>query len=246
MYLAAVLVAVSVATLSYSPSGKGSTSRAGLAAFLMLACCLIFGLTDIFIKRALAYVDSYGFLVYYNALVAVCVLPVVPWLRRRGVPATIGRTDLLAVGLAACFLIAATLLFIRSFALAEGIILPNILVSTRGVFIVVLTALVGMHRHTALDIQSKRVFILRLAASALLVFSIWLALREPAESHPTHPEQTAQEHAARSLPLSPWHPGHGRRRGPVSAPVAAQGPTEGNAMRARPGMPKSRLRTPLA
>jgi drug/metabolite transporter (DMT)-like permease len=177
MYLAAVLVAVSVAALSYSPAHAQSTNRAGLAAFLMLTCCLIFALTDIFIKRALRHVDSYNFLVYYNALVAVAVLPVLPWLRRRRVPTAIRKLDFLAILLAAVFLIAATLLFVQSFTLAQGIILPNILVSTRGVFIVVLTAVAGLREHTALDVQSRWVFMLRLAASGLLVFSIWLALR---------------------------------------------------------------------
>jgi drug/metabolite transporter (DMT)-like permease len=168
-----------VAALSYSPSHPShapGTNKAALAAFLMLTCCLIFALTDIFIKRALQHVDSYNFLVYYNALVAVAVLPVIPWLRRKRAAMAIRRSDLAAIVLAAVFLITATLLFVHSFNLAHNVILPNILVSTRGVFIVVLTAIAGLRAHTALDIQSRWVFMLRLGASALLIFSIWLAL----------------------------------------------------------------------
>jgi drug/metabolite transporter (DMT)-like permease len=177
IYLAALLVAISIAALSYSPRHAQGPSHAGLAAVLMLACCLIFGLTDIFIKRALAHVDASNFLVYYNALVAVGTLPVLALLRYRKQPLGVTRGDLGLLFLAAGFLMAATLLFVKSFNLADNVVVPNILVSTRGVFIVLLTAAASAHSSTRLDAQSRWIFLLRLAASSLLIFAIWLALR---------------------------------------------------------------------
>ncbi|HUT58574.1 MAG TPA: EamA family transporter [Phycisphaerae bacterium] len=177
IYIAAVLVAVAVGALSYSPS-KGRPGGVALKPMgLMLACCVVFGLTDIYIKRSLRYVDPYSFMVYYNALVAVGSLIAIPFLWKQGVSLRVERHSLLITLLAAAFLVAATLMFVVSFELAGGVVVPNILMSTRGVFIVLISAWMSSRSHMALDRQSRRIYLLRFAASVLIVFSVWLALR---------------------------------------------------------------------
>ena len=66
VYIAAVLVAISIAILSYSPSKSGSIKFPLKPIVLMTICCIIFGFTDILIKRSLVYLDSYNFMIYYN------------------------------------------------------------------------------------------------------------------------------------------------------------------------------------
>jgi drug/metabolite transporter (DMT)-like permease len=66
VYIAVVLVAISIAILTYSPSKGGSSKFPLKPIVLMTACSIIFGFTDIYIKRALVYVDSYNFMIYYN------------------------------------------------------------------------------------------------------------------------------------------------------------------------------------
>jgi len=177
IYLAALLVAVAVAALGYSPSKSRPSGGILKPMLLMLGCSLVFACTDVYIKRSLAFVDPYSFMVYYNALVAVGALLAIPHLRRRAVPLRVERGDVLLTLLAAAFLLTATLLFVISFRLADGVVVPNILMSSRGVFIVLFTALAGHRGSTALDVQSRWVYALRLAASVLIMVAIWLALQ---------------------------------------------------------------------
>ena len=65
VYIAVVLVAIAIAVLGYSPSKSGSSKFPLKPVVLMTACSVIFGFTDIFIKRALSYVDSFNFMIYY-------------------------------------------------------------------------------------------------------------------------------------------------------------------------------------
>lgn len=184
IYLAAGLVAGAVAALSYSPSkesAKAGVPRLGLSrlagpAALMLAACVVFAFTDIYIKRSLEFVDPYSFMVYYNALVAVGSLLVIPQLRKSGVSLRVSRGNLLIALLAAAFLVAATSLFVVSFDLAKGVVVPNILMSTRGVFIVLLSAAMNSRKRFSLDRQNRWVYLLRLVASAAIIFAVWLAL----------------------------------------------------------------------
>ena len=177
IYLAALLVAVAVAALGYSPSKSRPSGGILKPMLLMLGCSVVFACTDVYIKRSLAFVDPYSFMVYYNGLVAAGALLVIPHLKRRGVSLRLGRSDVLLMLVAAACLVTATVLFVVSFRLADGIVVPNILMSSRGVFIVLFTAAAGYRGSTALDVQSRWVYLLRFAASILILFAIWLALR---------------------------------------------------------------------
>jgi len=176
IYAAALLVAIAVAALGYSPS-EGRPGRFALRpAGLMMACCLVFACTDVYIKRSLAFVDSFSFMVHYNALVALGSLLAVPYLRKKGVPLRLTPGDAAMTLVTAALLVTATMLFVLSFKLADGVVIPNILMSSRGVFIVLFSALAGYRTSTALDVQSRWVFVLRLGAAVLIVFAIWLAM----------------------------------------------------------------------
>ena len=60
--------------------------------------------------------------------------------------------------------------------MSSGVVIPNILQSTRGIFIVLISAVLTHRGSTMLETQSKNVYMLRLAASLLIVVSIWIAL----------------------------------------------------------------------
>jgi hypothetical protein len=60
--------------------------------------------------------------------------------------------------------------------MGNGVLIPNILQSTRGIFIVLISALLTRRGSTALETQSGKVYMLRLAASFLIIISIWIAL----------------------------------------------------------------------
>ena len=47
---------------------------------------MVFGFTDIYIKRTLVYLDSYNFMIYYNLIVGILALGVIPYLRKKGIP----------------------------------------------------------------------------------------------------------------------------------------------------------------
>jgi drug/metabolite transporter (DMT)-like permease len=175
VYSAALLVAVSIAVLSYSPSQSGG--RFPLKpVLLMTACSLIFGFTDICIKQTLVYLDFYNFMIDYNLIVGVLSLGVIPYIRGKGMSLALKGTDLRLCLFAAVSLVAATLLFAVLLKLCSGVVIPNILQSTRGIFIVLISALLTHRGSTVLETQSRKVYMLRLAAAVLIIVSIWIAL----------------------------------------------------------------------
>ena len=72
-------------------------------------------------------------------------------------------------------LIATTLLFTVMLKMSSGVVIPNILQSTRGIFIVLISAILTHRGSTMLETQSKKIYGLRLAASVLIAVSIWIA-----------------------------------------------------------------------
>jgi drug/metabolite transporter (DMT)-like permease len=175
-YLAVLLVAVSVGLLSYSPSPASRTSFPLKPITFMLASCLIFAFTDIYIKRSLAFLDAYSFMVYYNLIVGVLALAIVPFLKKKRVTLVLKKQDAIVCLLASVALVAATLLFVVMFNLAHGVVIPNILMSTRGLFIVLITAALTFTGSTHLEKQSFGVYAVRFVASLLIVASIWISL----------------------------------------------------------------------
>ena len=176
VYIAAVLVAISIAILGYSPSKSGSSKFPLKPIVLMTSCCVIFGFTDIYIKRSLVYLDSYNFIIYYNFIVGVLSLCVIPYIRKKKVSLVLKGMDLQLSFYSAVSLVTATLLFVILLKMGSGVVIPNILQSTRGIFIVLISAVLTHRGSTILETQSKKVYMLRLAASILIIVSIWIAL----------------------------------------------------------------------
>jgi drug/metabolite transporter (DMT)-like permease len=186
VYVAAVLVAISIAILSYSPSKSGSSRFPLKPIVLMTSCCVIFGFTDIFIKRALVYLDSYNFMIYYNFIVGALSLCVIPYIRKKKVSLVLKGMDLQLSFYSAVSLVTATLLFVILLKMCSGVVIPNILQATRGVFIVLISAVLTHRGSTILETQSRKVYTLRLAASILIIVSIWIAsghFSSPMQSH---------------------------------------------------------------
>jgi len=176
VYMAAVLVAIAIAILTYSPSKSANTKFPLKPIMLMTGCSIIFGFTDIYIKRALVYVDSYNFMIYYNFIVGVFSLSFMPCIMKKKVALVLRGGDLRLSFYSAVSLVTATLLFVIMFEMSSGVVIPNILQSTRGIFIVLISAILAQRGSTLLETQSRKVYVLRLAASVLIVVSIWIAL----------------------------------------------------------------------
>lgn len=177
IYLAILLVAVSVGALGYSPARNGPRRFDLKPVALMLLCCVIFAFTDVFIRQSLQYLDSTNFIVQYNLIVGIASLPLGLFLKARGISLRIRGADALAILVSATLLLVATLLFVLALNLAEGVVIPNILMATRGVFIVLISLALTHFGSTVLDQQTKAVYALRFAASLLMVLSIVIALK---------------------------------------------------------------------
>jgi drug/metabolite transporter (DMT)-like permease len=182
VYLAAVLVAISIAILSYSPSKSGSNKFPLKPIVLMTACCVIFGFTDIYIKRSLVFMDSYNFMIYYNFIIGVLSLCVIPYIKKKKVLLVLKGVDIKLSLYSAVSLVMATLLFVILLKMCRGVVIPNILQSTRGIFIVLISAILTHRGNTMLETQSKKVYMLRLAASILIIVSIGIALSHSSAS----------------------------------------------------------------
>lgn len=176
VYGAAILVAISIGILSYSPTPDVKSKFSGRPVFLMIICSIVFAFTDNFITRSLKYIDSYNFMVYYNLIIGIGSLAVIPFLKKKKFPIPLERVVLWGSFVAAIFLFVATLLLTVSFKIADGVVIPNILVSTRGIFVVFISAVLTHRGSTLLETQTPKIYLLRFVASSLIIFSIWMTL----------------------------------------------------------------------
>lgn len=176
IYFAALLVAISIAMLSYSPSPNEKKRFSGRPVFLMLLCSIVFAFTDNFITRSLKYIDSYNFMVYYNLIIGIGSLAVIPYIRKKKTTLLLPGKDLWWSLISAIFLVIATLLLTISFGIADGVVIPNILVSTRGIFIVIISAALTHRGSSLIETQPRKIYFLRFVASSLIITSIWITL----------------------------------------------------------------------
>ena len=176
VYLAAILVAISIAILSYSPSGLHSNNFPLKPILFMVVSSIVFAFTDIYVKRSLVFIDPYNFMIYYYLLVGAGALSLFPYLKNKKVSIILDSQALwLSLASSIC-LIVATLLFAISLEIAHGVLVPNILQSTRGVFIVLISAVLAHRGSTLLETHNRKVYLLRFLASSLIIVSIWIAL----------------------------------------------------------------------
>ena len=142
----------------------------------MILCSVVFAFTDNYITRSLKYIDSYNFMVYYNFILGIGSLAVIPYIKKKQVALLLPGKDLWWSLISAIFLVVATLLLTVSFKIANGVVIPNILASTRGVFIVLISAVLSHQGSTLLETQPRKIYLLRFLASSLIILSIWITL----------------------------------------------------------------------
>jgi uncharacterized membrane protein len=176
IYGAAILVAISIGILSYSPATSRKSQFSGRPVFLMILCSIVFAFTDNYITRSLKYIDSYNFMVYYNLIIGICALGIIPYVKKKKVTLLLPSKDLWWSLISALFLIVATLLLTILFKIADGVVIPNILVATRGIFIVIISAVLSQRGSTLLETQTGKIYFLRFVASSLIILSIWITL----------------------------------------------------------------------
>ncbi len=176
IYGAAILVAISIGILSYSPTPDRERKFSGRPVLLMILCSIVFAFTDNYITRSLKYIDSYNFMIFYNLIIGIGSLAVLPYLNKKKVLLRLPSKDLWWSLISAIFLVIATLLLTISFKIADGVVIPNILVSTRGIFIVIISAVLTYSGSTLLETQTWKIYLLRLVASSLIILSIWITL----------------------------------------------------------------------
>ena len=176
IYGAAILVAISIGMLSYSPFTRSKNQFAGRPVMFMILCSIVFAFTDNFITRSLRYIDSYNFMVYYNLILGVGSLGIIPYIKKKKITLLLPGKDVGWSLISAIFLVVATLLLTILFELADGVVVPNILASTRGVFIVLISAVLSHYGSTLLETQTRKIYLFRFVASSLIILSIWIAL----------------------------------------------------------------------
>ena len=144
----------------------------------MILCSIVFAFTDNYITRSLRYIDSYNFMIYYNLIIGIGSLAIIPYLKRKNETLLLPGKDLGWSLISAIFLVVATLLLTITFGAANGVVIPNILVSTRGIFIVIISAALSYRGSTLLETQTWKIYLLRFVASSLMIISIWITLSE--------------------------------------------------------------------
>jgi len=138
----------------------------------------VFAITDIYIKRSLEFIDPFNFMIYYNFIIGIGSLSIAPYLKKKKALTILPGKDLLLSLVSSIFLITAVLLFTITVQIAHGVLIPNILISTRGVFIVMISAVLARRGSTLLETQSQKVYLLRFVGSIMIIGAIWIALSQ--------------------------------------------------------------------
>jgi drug/metabolite transporter (DMT)-like permease len=173
-------VACSALAVSLFGVGRQKPSQGGhgyhpLAAivFVVLAC-LSYGISDVMAKRALDGVEPLPLLLWSNvfwAPVAAAMLAR-PYYRQY-------RVALLDVGLLTLrgvLVLGSVLALYFAFRMAGGVILPNVIYGTRGVFALAAGYVLNKTLRLPMERQSGVIYALRLAGTILLAAAVFLSL----------------------------------------------------------------------
>jgi len=141
--------------------------------FVVLSC-LLYGTSDVIAKRALDGVAPLALLLWSNVLwapVAAAMLARPYYRQYRVTP-----LDMVLLTMRGVLVLGAVLGLYSAFRMAGGVILPNVIYGTRGLFALVAGYILSKTLRLPMERQSGAVYALRLAGTILLAAAVFLTM----------------------------------------------------------------------
>lgn len=177
VYLGVFLSMVSVGLLSWEDRNKlKAKPKIGRPVLLMILATVLYAFSDTAIKVGLRKIDSWNFSVHYLIVVGLLSLFIYPFIRNcpeiKLTPRAYGY-----LVLASLFMVGMTVLFFLSFKGGGNITIPNILLSSRGILVVLATfVLAHMAKNPILESQSRGTYVIRLMGAVLMTVAVALVV----------------------------------------------------------------------
>ena len=177
-----VYIAAGAAALGVAMFGIGRQERAQggygrhpiLAIALACLSALSYALLDQLAKQTLAYTSPYRLVLWVNIIVAcVCLIMLFrPHYRKY----RLARFDLVMFLSGGGLMFGGLMFFFRALDLSDGVTIPNIVLSTRGFFALLIGFTLGQALKIPMERQSNRIYLLRAAGSVFLLAGLLIAL----------------------------------------------------------------------
>lgn len=178
VYVSVLLCMVSVGLLSRenTPSHEKFSKRI-LPVVLMVLATLHFAGSDVMSKKALAGIDSLNFTVWFLVLIGVFSLILLPFIPLQNLAANCSLKKLLWVLIAGIFCLGGTTFFFLAIQRGNKVTIPNIIVSTRGIMVIIITFFLSHLMHSGiLEFQSKKTYLIRITGAILMTVAVILVL----------------------------------------------------------------------
>lgn len=177
VYLGALLSMVSIALLSWEDRKEARARPAlGAAVFLMTLATVLYAIADTLVMVALTKMGSFHFTSYFLILQALFSWSLYPFIRNRpGMKLTFRVSGHFVV--LAFLTLGASMLFFLSIKTGGNITIPNILLSSRGVLVVLATfALAHLAKNPMLESQSRHTYAVRFVGAAMMSVAVALVV----------------------------------------------------------------------
>lgn len=178
----AVYVAAGAAALGVAMFGLGRQERAQggygrhptLAMVLACLSALLYALLDVVGKQALEHTSPLRLVLWVNVIVACpCVMM---WFHPYYKKYSVAKRDLALFGLGGGLMLGGMLSFFRCLHLSDGVTIPNIILSLRGFFALLIGFTLAQALRIPMERQTKAIYMLRLLGSLLLLLGLTIAL----------------------------------------------------------------------
>lgn len=177
-----VYIAAGAAALGVAMFGIGRQERAQggygrhpiLAIALACLSALSYALLDQLAKQTLAHTSPFRLVLWVNIIVAcVCLIMLFrPHYRKY----RLARFDLVMFLSGGGLMFGGLMFFFRALDLSDGVTIPNIVLSTRGFFALLIGFTLGQALKIPMERQSNRIYLLRAAGSVFLLAGLLIAL----------------------------------------------------------------------
>ncbi len=174
VYIGVVLSVLGIAFLSRNDSGSSRVQ--GIPVILMVGVTILFGLCDIFIKKALDNLDSWNFSIWFYLFLgfySLCILCFIRGRKKlsRGVVCSLSSLGILHL--------VANFLFFHSIQSGGNVTIPNIILSSRGIFVVICTFILSHLGYKVLELHRSGIYLYRLIGALLITVSVGLVILKP-------------------------------------------------------------------
>ena len=180
VYLGVFLSMVSVALLSWEHrKGVKAKPAIGIPVLFMTMATMLYALSDTLSRVVLREIDSWNFSSYFLVVNALFSLSLYPFIRNRPEMKLTLRTGVYLLGIAFLAL-GLTVFFYLSVKMGDNITVPNILLSSRGVLVVLATFVLShLAKNPVLESQNRRTYAIRFVGAVLMSVAVALVIKKP-------------------------------------------------------------------